>query len=46
MRHSAWLKDIVSGKNMQVEELLISVMQQCTAEWDHIVKGIILNLSA
>jgi hypothetical protein len=46
MRHSAWLKDIVSGKNMQVEELLISVMQQCTAEWDHIVKGIMHNLSA
>jgi hypothetical protein len=39
MRHSAWFRDIVSGNNMQVEKLLINVMQQCAAEWDHIVKG-------
>ena len=39
MRQSAWLREIMSDQILQVEEHLINVMVQCTAEWDSIVKG-------
>lgn len=40
MRQSAWLREIMSDQILQVEEHLINVMVQCTAEWDSIVKGL------
>ncbi len=38
-QHSAWMREIVRGENIKVLELLESVMQQCTCEWDNIFKG-------
>lgn len=37
--HSAWMRDICHGKKIDVKNLLSTLMQQCTCEWDNIFKG-------
>lgn len=43
-RHSAWMRETVKGEVIQVQELLDTVMQQCTCEWDNIFKGYFSSL--
>lgn len=38
-RHSAWMREMIHGKVINIQDLLGSVMQQCTCEWDNIFKG-------
>ena len=39
MSSSAWMRDIFSEKSLDVQLMLVTIMQQCKCEWDHIVKG-------
>lgn len=40
LRSSAWMREIMADKVLDVQELLNTVMEQCNCEWDHIFKGI------
>ena len=38
-RHSAWMRELMLGKEFGVQELLNTIMEQCTSEGDNICKG-------
>ncbi len=38
-RHSAWMRELMLGKEFGVQELLNTIMDQCTSEGDNIFKG-------
>lgn len=38
-RHIAWMRELMMGKEIDIQELLDSIMQQCTCEGDNIFKG-------
>ena len=42
LRSSAWMREIMENRVIDVPELLDTVMQQCTCEWDHIFKGMLI----
>lgn len=39
LRSSAWMREIMAEKVLNVQEMLDTVMEQCSCEWDHIFKG-------
>lgn len=39
-RNSAWMRELLLGKELSVQELINTIMEQCTCEGDHIIKGI------
>ena len=43
LHSSAWMREIMSDKGLNIHDLLSTIMEQCTCEWDHIFKGILLS---
>ncbi|XP_059352281.1 Fanconi anemia group I protein-like isoform X2 [Daphnia carinata] len=39
LRHSAWMRDLMLGKQIDVQKMFDTIMQQGTSEGDNIVKG-------
>jgi len=39
-RHSSWMRELMLGKQIDIQKILDTIMQQGTSEGDNIVKGI------
>lgn len=44
-RHSAWMREMMLGKELDVQDLLNTIMEQSTSEGDNIFKGIHLYIN-